>query len=497
MRAFPDLSITLDREHKMSLHAQLVQQLRRAITDGLLPAGVQLPSTRALAADLGLSRNVVVTVYDELFAEGYLEGRHGSGTYVRRDFPFCPRSSRPSSSPHPRWVRPPMLPVVSVPEPDPHTIEFRLGTPTITPLSTRVWHEVWRKAIEHLPPNVCGSPNGDPRLRAALADYLGRARGIACQAEDLIITSGATQALDLLARAILVPNDLVGFEEPGYPAARSILAAYGAQILPLSVDDDGMRVDQLSQSPLAPLLVHVTPSHQYPLTTRLSVTRRLALLDWAQANDSLIIEDDYDSEFRFHAPPLPALASLDTTGHVAYIGTFSKVLTPALRIGYLLVPPPLREPVERLKRFSDYHTSWPTQRALAILLSEGHLDRHIRRMRHHYAHKRQLLKEVLAPVSHLAQLQGLDAGLHAYLELRADLAAYRVAQEAKTHGILVSTIDTCYAGAPDRNGLLLGYGGLSAQDVVQGAQILREVMEQLAGEAAVKPEKRKAVRVSS
>ena len=480
MRASRDLSIILDHKHTMPLHAQLAQQLRRSITGGLLPAGVQLPSTRALAVDLGLSRNVVVAAYDELFAEGYLEGRHGSGTYVRQDFPSCSRSSRPSPSPCPRWVRPSTLPAVSGPSPDPHTIEFRLGTPTIAPLSTRTWHEIWRKAIEQLPPNMCGSPNGDLSLRAALADYLGRARGIACQAEDLIITSGATQALDLLARAILQPGDLVGFEEPGYPAARHILTAYGAQMLPLSVDDDGMRVDQLVQSPCAPLLVHVTPSHQYPLTTRLSVTRRLALLEWAHANDSLIIEDDYDSEFRFHAPPLPALASLDTTGHVAYIGTFSKVLTPFLRIGYLLVPPPLREPIERLKRFSDYHTSWPTQQALAILLSEGHLDRHIRRMRHHYAHQRQLLQEVFAPITHLARLRGLDAGLHAYLELRADLNAHRVAQDAEARGILVSTIDTCYAGVPDRNGLLLGYGGLSAQDLVRGAQILREVIERCA-----------------
>lgn len=491
IRAFLDLSITLDRKNKMPLHAQLAQQLRRAITDGLLPAGVQLPSTRALATELSLSRNVVVVAYDELFAEGYLEGRHGSGTYVRQDLPLRSLLSRPSSSPCPRWVRPPTLPVLPAPSTDPHTIEFRLGTPSITPLSTRIWREVWRKAIEHLPPNTSGLPNGDPRLRAALAEYLGRARGIACQADDLIVTSGATQALDLLARAILGPDDLVGFEEPGYPAARHILAACGAQILPLPVDDDGMCVDQLFQNPIAPLLVHVTPSHQYPLTTRLSVARRLALLDWAQKNDSLIIEDDYDSEFRFHAPPLPALASLDTTGHVAYIGTFSKVLTPALRIGYLLVPPPLRETVERLKRFSDYHTSWPTQQALAILLSEGHLDRHIRRMRHHYAHKRQLLKEVLAPIAHLAQLRGLDAGLHAYLELRADLDTHRVAQDAKARGILVSTIDVCYAGTPDRNGLLLGYGGLSAQDVVRGVQILREVIERCAGEVTNKPDKRK------
>lgn len=484
MRASLDLPITLDREHDQSLHIQLAQQVRKAIVAGLLSAGTQLASTRALAAALDVSRNVVVAAYDELFAEGYLEGRQGSGTYVSQNLPFLPSSSRPSPPLQPRWVRPSLLPVIHPPASEADMIEFRLGTPMIAPLPPRVWHESWRKAIAHLPPNTCGSPAGDPCLRESLAKYLGRARGIVCQADDLIVTSGATQALDLLARAILGPNDRVGFEEPGYPTARHILLACGAQMLPLSVDNDGVRVDQLPSGPCAPVLVHVTPSHQYPLTTRLSVARRLALLNWAQMNDSLIIEDDYDSEFRFHASPLPALASLDTSGHVAYIGTFSKVLTPALRIGYLLVPPPLREPIERLKRFSDHHTSWPTQQALAILLSEGHLDRHIRRMRLHYAHKRQLVKDILAPIAHLAQLRGLDAGLHAYLELRADLASRRVTQNAKAHGILISTVDSCYAGTPDRNGLLLGYGGLSSQDVIRGTQILRTVIEQLAARAA-------------
>lgn len=480
MRASLDVPITLDREHDLPLHAQLVQHLRKAITTGVLSAGTRLPSTRTLALTLGVSRNVVVTAYDELFAEGYLEGQAGSGTYVSQDLPASPRLVRPVPPTPPRWVRPTTLPLLDVPRSEPDMIEFRLGTPMITPFSTRIWHEVWRKAIADLPPNTSGSPKGDLRLRTALAEYLGRARGIACQAEDLIVTSGATQALDLLARAILQPHDLVGFEEPGYPPARHILSASGAQLLLLPVDDDGVRVDQLPEGPSAPLLVHVTPSHQYPLTTRLSVARRLALLDWAQTNESLIIEDDYDSEFRFHASPLPALASLDTNGDVAYIGTFSKVLTPALRIGYLLAPAPLRETIERLKRFSDYHTSWPTQQALAILLDEGHLDRHIRRMRLHYAHKRQRLKEILAPLAPLAHLRGLDAGLHAYLELHADLDAHHIVQDAKEHGVLISPVDSCYIGRPDRNGLLLGYGGLLPQDVTRGALILRSVIEQRA-----------------
>ena len=220
----------------------------------------------------------------------------------------------------PRWLgkTPPLAREESFP---PQAIAFRLGVPSISSLPPRLWREAWRTVTAHLPPNSYGPAQGDPALRAALAAYLGRSRGLACTPEDIIITAGATHALDLIVRATLSAGDSVGFEEPGYPAARQIVQAREGRLLPIPVDDDGMQVERLPHGLAAPLLVYTTPSHQYPLGTRLAVSRRLALLTWAQANDSLIVEDDYDSEFRFDTSPLPALASLDDAGRVVYIGT--------------------------------------------------------------------------------------------------------------------------------------------------------------------------------
>jgi GntR family transcriptional regulator/MocR family aminotransferase len=236
----------------------------------------------------------------------------------------------------------------------------------------------------------------------------------------------------------------------------------------------------LPQGPSAPLLVYTTPSHQYPLGGRLTVSRRLALLTWAQANDSLIVEDDYDSEFRFDTSPLPALASLDDAGRVAYIGTFSKVLTPALRIGYLLAPPRLRERIRQIQHLTDEQVSWPSQQMLASFISQGHLDRHIRRMRQQYAEKRRIVAQTLAPIAHLARLRGLEAGLHAYLELGASASATLVAQLAQQRNVIVTPLNAYYLGPPDRSGLLLGYACLEIPDIIRGVTVLREIIEQVA-----------------
>jgi GntR family transcriptional regulator/MocR family aminotransferase len=206
------------------------------------------------------------------------------------------------------------------------------------------------------------------------------------------------------------------------------------------------------------------------------VGRRVALIEWARANDGLIVEDDYDSEFRFDAPPLPALAGIDDSGRVAYIGTFSKVLSPALRVGYLVAPEPLRERVERFKRLSDFHTPWPLQRALAAFIIQGHLERHIRRMRRHYGEKRSALRDALAPVSHLAQLRGLEAGLHAFLELDPSIDPHVVELRARQEGVIVSTLDSYFIGPTTQHGLLLGYGGLSLDEIIRGAEVLVAVM---------------------
>lgn len=478
-----DLPVTLDRAAQAPLHQQLCEQLRRAMLDGRLVSGTRLPSTRVLAQALEVSRTVTSTAYDELFAEGYLEGRQGSGTYVARDLPPLPGLTRPSPNIPARWLKKaaPLVLDESIP---PQAIAFRMGVPSISSLPQRIWRESWRTTTSHLPPDNYGPANGDPALRAALAAYLGRSRGLACTPEDIIITAGATHALDLIMRATLSAGDTVGFEEPGYPAARQIVLAREGCILPIPVDDDGMQVERLPQGDAAPLLVYTTPSHQYPLGTRLAVSRRLALLTWAQVNDSLIIEDDYDSEFRFDTSPLPALASLDDAGRVAYIGTFSKVLTPALRIGYLVAPALLHERIGLIKRLTDEQVSWPLQQMLADFISLGHLDRHIRRMRHQYAEKRHVVAQTLAPIAHLARLRGLEAGLHAYLELCANIDATLVAQLARKRNVIVTLLDAYYYGTPDRSGLLLGYGNLEIPDIIQGVTILREIIEQVAALAS-------------
>lgn len=484
-----DLPLRLDRDAGESLQWQLIAQLRAAIFTGQLGAGARLPATRALAAALNVSRNVVVAAYDELFAEGYITGRHGSGTYVEVALPALPRAVVATPAGTRRWLRgsgPVHSPALPNEGDAPGLIAFRPGVPALDLLPPDVWRRTWRVVAAIAPPNRYAASEGDRELREALARWVGRTRGVACGPDDLVITTGAAQGLDLLAHATIAPGDAVAFEEPGYYAGRNILLAHGARIVPIPVDADGLRVVELPTGTAAPPLVCVTPSHQYPLGGRLPVARRLALLEWARVHDSLIVEDDYDSEFRFDAPPLPALLSLDRDGHVAYIGTFAKSLTPTLRIGYVVAPPPLRARLVALKDILDRHTSWPVQRAILALLTEGHLERHIRRARRHYAESRTILRNCLHPVTAgtgaPARLLGLDAGLHACLELAPPLAARRVASLARERGIGVGTLGAYYHGPPTRQGLVLGYGGLTHMELVRGGHILAETIIKAARE---------------
>jgi GntR family transcriptional regulator / MocR family aminotransferase len=347
-------------------------------------------------------------------------------------------------------------------------------------IPTEGWRRLWRDVADAIPPKHYLNPAGEPRLRAAIAAYLGRSRGVTTDPDDLVITTGAAQAIDLLIQATIPPGAAVAIEDPGYPTARRLMYLRGVSIVPIPVDDDGLRVDCLPSGANAPLLVYVTPSHQYPIGVRMSIARRLALLEWAEANDAIIVEDDYDGEFRFGAPPLPALAGLDRTGRVAYIGTFSKVLMPGLRVGYLLAPSALRDRILTLKRLTDHHTPWAEQQALIGFCERGDLDRHIRRMRRFYAGNRAVLASALATVAELGRLHGLEAGLHAFLELRDDLDPDRVVVACRARNVIVSTLDGYYAGTPDRRGLLLGYGGLDPDAVRQGAIVLAQVLRESA-----------------
>lgn len=466
-----ELALRLDPTARKPLYRQVADEVRCAILEGRLRPGTRLPASRTLAGALGVSRVVVTSAYEELVAEGYLEARRGSGTYVAQDLPavspFRPPSVHAARRPTP------------VPKkPDPPVIDFALGRPAVERLNPSAWRRMWRAVARELPPPGYGDPAGDPQLRASLTEYLGRARGVGCTAEDVLITSGTVEALDLLARAVLRPGDRVAFEDPGYPAARRALLGRGLVLEPVPVDENGLCTDRL---PHRAALVYVTPSHQYPLGGRLPIARRIALLDWAEAADALVVEDDYDSEFRFDGPPLPALAGLDGLRRVVYLGTFSKVLLPGLRVGYLVAPRELRDRILALKDPSEVHTPWPVQRALAAFLSSGDFERHIRRMRRHYAELRTELRRALSPVEPLARLRGLEAGLHAFLELAPGLDPARVAGAAAARGVLVRTLEPYFLGVPTRSGILLGYGGLAPEDVRRGARILAEVIEEQGG----------------
>ncbi len=475
-----EISLQFDERSALPLYQQLAHQLRQAILEGRLVAGMRLPSTRTLAEMLQVSRTVSVTAYDVLFAEGYLEGKQGSGTYVTGDLPTAASTTYSPVTP-PRW-----LSGTSLPEEEPcggcvhqeQMVDFRPGRSYLAPFPLRAWRQIWRQVASTLPPNRASDPSGLPELREALADYLRRMRGIVCQADDIVITAGTTQAIDLLARSLLPSGQAVGCEEPGCPIAREIFQACGASVLPLPVDEQGLRVEALPRGEQAPLLVYVTPSHQYPLAVRLSSARRLALLEWAEENDSLIVEDDYGSEFHFRAVPLPALASLDKTGRVAYIGAFSTVVTPALQMGYLVANPLLRERVVSLKRLTDAHLSWPVQQAMLTMLKEGHLDRHVRRLRGHYASKCRLLVELLAPLAPHIRVYGADAGVHLYVQCRPELDLQRVKQAAYEHGIIVTTVNEYCIEQPQHAGLFVGYGSLEPQHMMRGAKILVEILRQ-------------------
>lgn len=470
------IPLVLDAQGATSLTQQLVDQLRLAIREGHLPSGTPVPSTRHLASLLGVSRTVTSAAYDRLLSEGYLFGRQGSGTYVNPELIISTREKISSSAFSPRWLRPTSTLAVDEGPVLPGTITFRQGMTTLPPESLAWWNSVWRKITQLTPPTDYGSPAGEEPLRTAIADYLGRSRGMVCTSDDMLITSGSSRSLDLIIRSTLLPGDLVAIEEPGYPQARWQLLASGMRLFPVPVDENGLQINALPEGKDAPIAVYLTPSHQYPLGFRLSLSRRLALLDWAQTNDVLLLEDDYDGEFRFDAPPLPTLASLDQRGHVVYLGTFSKVLTPALRCGYLVAPRRLLQRVMQQLILTEYQVSWPVQQALTLFLTEGYLERHIRRMRQHYAQGRAVLHKTFAPIAHIVSLKGLEAGLHAYLELNAPLSTSQVINQARREGVVVSDLGTCYLAAPDRRGFLLGYGGLSLADIEQGALLLASLL---------------------
>lgn len=463
-----DFPLILGRKHAFSLQRQLAEQLREAITMGNLAAGTRLPSSRTLAQTLEVSRTVVVEALAELLADGYLEARQGSGTFVVGE--ATKRVQPDVQQVVSKAIHREVLPLqADIPAPQ-HVLEFRLGQPSTRELNTKQWRRVWRKAGETLADDY-GEPIGELVLRQAIAAYVRRSRGLLCTPDEVLVTTGVVQSVDVISRALLKPGDKVAFEEPGYPLTRQIFRQHGARLEYVPIDDDGLQVESL---PASAVLLYCTPSHHYPLGGRLPIPRRLALLEWATKHGVLVLEDDYDSEFRYDAPPLPALASLNRS-QVIYLGTFSKVLSPALRVGYIIAPREVLEHLRPYKQLADYHTSTPLQRALAEFVKAGYLEQHVKKMRRVYAHKRLVLAEKLQGVQNVARLVGIEAGLHVLLELNS-IDTDKVAARALKQGVKVNTLHAYYAKDVLRNGLLLGYGGLSENQLVKGLEILSALL---------------------
>ncbi|WP_106403703.1 MocR-like pyridoxine biosynthesis transcription factor PdxR [Actinocorallia populi] len=434
---------------RQDLAGQIYRQVREAIVAGRLPPGTALPATRRLAAELGVARNTAGAAYERLAAEGFLRTRVGSGTFVADGF------GGRAPDPAPGVLRP--LPVWETIR-EPVSLEgrprydFRPGHPDVRFFPWASWRRLLTSQLRAgaAGSGMYGDPAGHPELRAAIAERLAAARSVRADPQDVVVTAGAQQAIDLVARVLLPPGSAVAVEEPGYPPVRHALAAAGMRVVRVPVDAGGLVVDAL---PDDARLVFLTPSHQFPLGMPMAPARRAAVLEWADRHDAVLVEDDYDSEFRFAGRPLEPLHALDGSGRVLYVGSFSKTMLPTLRLGFLLAPPSLRRALRTAKYVSDWHVPLPEQAALAGFLTEGSFARHVRRMRRVYADRRARLLAALPP--ELAPVPAA-AGLHlsAWLPPGSDDAA--IAAEAARHGVAVFPLSMFGATAPP--GLVLGFG---------------------------------------
>jgi GntR family transcriptional regulator/MocR family aminotransferase len=458
------------------LNRQLYGALRAAILEGRLGAGDRLPASRVLAADLGVSRNTALAAVEQLVSEGYLEARRGSGCYVARDLPDArpampARKSGEHSAPaearlSKRGQGLAATPRSFVSQSGRWYPCFTPGVPDQSDFPFALWARLLARSWRHPGDGLIkgGDPAGLPELRAAVADYLRQARGLQCSADQILILSGIRQAIDLTCRLLLDPGDAVWLEDPCHNGVRAAIAAAAARIVDVPVDAEGMVVARgLAKAPKA-RLVCVAPSHQYPLGVVLSLARRLQLLDWARGAKAWILEDDYDSEFRYRGRPLATLQSLDAEGRVIYVGSLSKVMFPSLRIAYLVAPPALVDAFRRARAAVDEHPPMTPQPALAAFFREGHLSAHVRRQRKHYGERQERLLALAA--CHLGDRLALNAdpaGMHLVAEPLGRLARIpdtELSRRLSAAGIIAPALSGYYVGKRRRQGLLLGYAAV-------------------------------------
>jgi GntR family transcriptional regulator/MocR family aminotransferase len=474
-------ALTLDPDADEPLHRQLYDGLRLAVLSGGLRAGTRLASTRTMARELGVSRNTVMAAFNQLLAEGYLQGKVGSGTYVTRTLPDETLRARSVSgriaAPRPapvargrgisqRGAQLIATPVSAARVGSPTA--FRPGLPAIDEFPLELWSRIlarkWRDATLDL--LSYGDPAGYRPLREAIAGHLAVSRSVRCDPDQVVVLSGSQQALDLSARLLLDPGDKVWLEDPGYKGAHAAFAGAGANIVSVPLDREGLDVAEgIRRAPNASL-VYITPSHQFPLGVTMSLSRRLALLEWARDAGAWIIEDDYDSEFRYAGRPLAALQGLDSDGRVIYMGTFSKVMLPSLRMGYLVLPPDVAEAFIAARAVSDRHSPSVDQAALAEFITEGHFERHIRRMRMLYADRQAaLLHAAERHLSGALHLEPHPAGMQLPAFLVADADDVALSALAREHHVEAQPLSAYYRDEPPRPGFFLGYSGVPERSI--------------------------------
>ncbi len=480
--------IAFDRTIKASFYKQIYDGYRAAILEGRLRPGQRLPSTRALARELGVSRLPVLNAFEQLLHEGYIVGRVGAGTYVTasiqdelgRSTPIQPETDHSRSL---RRVHAPRNTHDDSGLSQPTGLgPFRVSLPALDLFPRKTWARLVSRharnmSIEEM---AYGDPAGHLPLRRAIADYLRTARAVSCEPNQVLIVSGSQMALRLCAMALLKPGDEVYVEDPGYPGARSALTATGATLRSVPVDHNGLVVTAMAPGKRGTRMAYVTPSHQYPLGVSMSAPRRMELLGWARRHQSWIVEDDYDSEYRFASRPLGALQGMDTASRVIYIGTFSKVLFPSLRIGYLVVPPPLVGTFIDHRESLDLFSPTLHQLALTDFLSEGHFARHVRRMRGVYLQRRDALVDAIqATLSRTLTIVNADAGMHLTAWLAARLDDRELVHQAAARGISATALSTCYAGKASKRGLVLGFGGVDEAQIGRAVETLGKVIRKL------------------
>jgi len=475
-----ELHITI--EGRKDLAGQLYRQLAEAIKTGRLADGQQLPPSRLLAEQLGVSRKTVSEAYNRLTLDKLLEGRIGAGSYVRA--PSGQRMKREATTTLAAAETIRKWDSLATPLREPPESRSRYDFVGGRTTPAHFPKEEWRRCVLHALREEeamrgrYSSTAGLPALREAIARHIAFSRGVRCTAADIVVTSGAQQALDLLARVLLEPGSVVAMEDPCYPVARQLLASHGARIASVPVDGEGLVVDQV---PADARLIYVTPAHQFPLGMPMSVPRRQALLERAAQIGAIIIEDDYDSEFRYEGRPTDSLQNMDTQGLVAFVGTFSKVLLPELRLGYVVLPPALQNAVLNAKHLQDWHTNTLNQHALAKFIEDGYLQKHIRRCHDIFSSRRARMLQLFGQeMSEWFRVVPATAGFHmsamAVAEVDIDLLI-RLAHRAE---VGLHPLSIFYHDLPAQAGLFLGYGAIDTMDIETALLRVRDILRQLA-----------------